>query len=130
MALQNYIVRTNKVTNINEIQKEIQKALQAYSYEVSNDLDIAKNEVANKLKKDLSQDSPEKTGDYKKGWRIKKFKKAHVVYNKTDYQLTHLLEHGHVKINGGRTDAQIHIRPNEQIAIKDFLKRVDKAVKR
>lgn len=118
------------MTNINEIQKEIQKALQAYSYEVANDLDIAKNEVTTQLKKDLSQDSPEKTGDYKKGWRIKKFKKSNIVYNKTDYQLTHLLEKGHVKINGGRVQAQVHIRPNEQIAVKDFLKRVNKAVKR
>ena len=118
------------MTEINEIQKEIQKALKAYTYEVADDIDIAKNEVATKLKKDLIQDSPEKTGDYKKGWRIKKFKKTNIVYNKTDYQITHLLEHGHVKVNGGRTDAQIHIRPNEQIAVKDFLKRVEKAVKR
>jgi hypothetical protein len=118
------------VTEISEIQKEIQKALKAYAYEVANDLDIAKNEVSNQLKKDLTQDSPEKTGDYKKGWRVKKFKKVNIVHNKTDYQLTHLLEHGHVKINGGRTDAQIHIRPNEEIAVNDFLKRVEKAVKK
>jgi hypothetical protein len=118
------------VTEINEIQKEIQKALQAYVHEVADDLDIAKNEVSNQLKKELTQDSPEKTGDYKKGWRVKKFKKVNIVHNKTDYQLTHLLEHGHVKINGGRTDAQVHIRPNEEKAVKEFLGRVEKAVKR
>ena len=118
------------MTKINEIQKEIQKALKAYSYEVANDLDIAKNEVTKELKKNLTQKSPEKTGDYKKGWRIKKFKKSNIVYNKTDYQLTHLLEKGHVKVNGGRVPAQVHIRPNEQIAVKEFLGRVEKAVKR
>ena len=118
------------MTEINEIQKEIQKALAIYAHEVANDVDIAKNEVANKLKKDLTQDSPEKTGDYKKGWRVKKFKKVNIVHNKTDYQITHLLEHGHVKVNGGRTDAQIHIRPNEEKSVNEFLKRVEKAVKR
>lgn len=130
MVLLNCIARINKVTNINEIQKEIQKALQVYSYEVSNDLDIAKDEVAKELKKELTQKSPEKNGDYKKGWRVKKFKKSHIVHNKTDYHLTHLLEHGHVKINGGRTEEFVHIRPAEERAVKTFLKRVEKAVER
>lgn len=118
------------MTNIQDIAGEIQKALEAYANDVAEDIDIAKDEVANQLKKDLTQDSPKKTGDYKKGWRVKKFKKVNIVHNKTDYQLTHLLEHGHIKINGGRTDEKVHIRPNEVKAVKDFLKRVEKAVKR
>jgi hypothetical protein len=118
------------VTKIEGITGEIQKAIKAYSYEVSNELAIAKDEVTNQLKKDLTQDSPEKTGSYKKGWRVKKFKKVNVVHNKTDYQLTHLLEHGHVKRNGGRTEEKVHIRPNEEKAIKEFLRRVEKAVKK
>ena len=51
----------------------------------------------------MSANSPKDTGDYKKGWRIKqdKARKSIIVHNATDYQLTHLLEHGHVKRNGG-----------------------------
>jgi hypothetical protein len=129
MALQNCIARKNKVTNTENIAGEIQKALKAYVYEVSNEIDMAKNNVSKELRKNLEMDSPEQTGSYKKGWRIKKFKNTNIVHNKTDYQLTHLLEHGHVNKDGGRTDKRIHIRPNEEKAVKEFLGLVKKAVK-
>lgn len=118
------------MTKIKDITGEIQKALKAYTYEVATEIEEAKEDVSKELKKNLKNDSPELTGSYKKGWRIKKVGNAHVVHNKTDYQLTHLLEHGHVKRDGGRTQEKVHIRPNEQKAVKEFLKRVEKAVKR
>lgn len=117
------------MTEIKGIAGEIEKALKAYAYDVAEDIDIAKNEVSKEFKTNVTKDSPEETGSYQKGWRIKKFKKSNIIYNKTDYQLTHLLEHGHIKINGGRTNEKIHIRPNEEKAVKNFLKRVEKAVK-
>ena len=54
------------------------------------------------------------TGKYRKGWTSKAQKKSRrdteqIVHNKTEYQLTHLLEFGHVKQNGGRTRAFPHI---------------------
>ena len=71
----------------------------------------------------LKADSPEKTGDYAKGWRMKKTSKGYIVHNKTDYQLTHLLEHGHARKGGGRdVKAKVHIRPAEENAIKAFCK--------
>jgi hypothetical protein len=51
-----------------------------------------------------------------------------LVHNKTDYQLTHLLEHGHAKRNGGRVAPKIHIRPNEEKAVKEFEKRIKGAI--
>ena len=92
------------MTEIKGIAGEIEKALKAYAYDVAEDIDIAKNEVSKEFKTNVTKDSPEETGSYQKGWRIKKFKKSNIIYNKTDYQLTHLLEHGHIKINGGRTE--------------------------
>jgi len=117
------------VTKIKGIAGEIEKALKAYAYDVAENIDIAKNNVSKEFKTNVTKDSPEQTGSYRKGWRIKKFKKSNIIYNKTDYQLTHLLENGHIKINGGRVQPRIHIRPNEEKAVKDFLKRVKKAVK-
>lgn len=49
-----------------------------------------------------------------------------VVYNRSKYQLVHLLEHGHALRNGGRARAFPHFAPAEEHAIKNF----EEAVKR
>lgn len=64
----------------------------------------------------LRANSPKRTGDYAKGWAYKvdgdvPGSYTGHVYNKTNYQLTHLLEKGHVKRNGGRVAGISHIEP-------------------
>ena len=64
----------------------------------------------------LRANSPKRTGDYAKGWSYKVDEDVpgsytgHV-YNKTHYQLSHLLEKGHAKRNGGRVAGIPHIEP-------------------
>jgi hypothetical protein len=47
----------------------------------------------------LQQNSPKRSGNYAKGWKLRKFRKEWriVIYNKDKYQLTHLLEKGAIR---------------------------------
>lgn len=114
--------------NIN-IADQIANELQRYTNFVTEEVEVAKTEVSKELVKELKQTSPKLTGSYKKGWRVKKVGNVLVVHNKTDYQLTHLLEHGHAKKGGGRVPAKVHIRPAEERAVEDFLDRVERAIR-
>ena len=102
--------------------REIAKALTQYSTEVETDLRNAKKEVGQKAVQELrtSGSFDDRTGSYRKGWRLRKVGNNYVVYNATDYQLTHLLEYGHALRNGGRSKAYPHIKPVEQMVINDF----------
>ncbi len=112
-----------------DISKEIANALSDYTEEVTEGLETAKKEVAKATAKNLKATSPQLTGDYAKGWRAKKVGNSYVVHNKTDYQLTHLLEHGHVKRSGGRVSGTPHIRPAEQQAIDDYERQVERVIR-
>jgi hypothetical protein len=133
MALQSYIVRLKQVANVqvNNLSRAIAAELQRYSKMVKEEVEEAKQKTAKELKSAIQTDSPEATGDYKKGWRVKKnsANKSFIVHNATDYQLTHLLENGYAKRNGGRQQGRAHIRPNEEKAIDKYLERIERAVK-
>lgn len=116
----------------NDLTSEIVKRLTQYTNEVKEEVEVAQEEVMKaavvKLK---SLTHPKLTGDYAKGWRLKKVGNQAVIHNKTNYQLTHLLEHGHAKDGGsGRVDPITHIKPVEKEVIKEFTDRVEEAIRR
>lgn len=83
--------------------------------------------------KKLRENSPKRKGDYAKGWAVKKEDKlTRVVYNKTHYQLTHLLENGHVVKNQhgeyGRVNGEKHIEPVEEWAANDVVERIERGL--
>lgn len=117
---------------------DIQDILGSYS----KDVDDALYEEAEKIAKDgvqeLKNTSPvnkkntKNKGRYKRGWRMeieRGFGSVEAtIYNKTDYQLTHLLEHPHLKRNGGVTTPQVHIAPVEERCIKDFEEKLTRKI--
>ncbi|TYR75582.1 HK97 gp10 family phage protein [Rossellomorea vietnamensis] len=113
-----------------DLSKEIAKTLSIYTKEVTKGLEREKLRTAKDTVEILMHTSPiGHTGEYLEGWDKKKVGTAQVVYNRTDYHLTHLLEKGHAKRGGGRVAAQVHIAPAEQQAIDDYVKRVEKVIK-
>ena len=117
------------MANIEGLSDAIVKALAEYTDEIEKGLEVEKKSVADKAVQTLKTTSPKKTGKYAKGWTVSDIKGKKVVHNKTDYQLTHLLEYGHAKRNGGRVAGKPHIRPVEEEVIKDFTEGVEKVIK-
>jgi hypothetical protein len=116
------------MANLN-IANEIARALSEYTNEVKEGVEKAQLEVAKETVQDLKETSPKLTGDYQKGWTRKKVGTAEVVHNKTNYQLTHLLEKGHAKRGGGRVPAYPHIGRAEDRAVREYIERVERVIR-
>ena len=73
-------------------------------------------------------------GRYAKGWRSKKFVSRgsvhYIIHNATDYQLTHLLEKGHLTRNGGKTTPIVHIKPVEEQCVSEYIKNVEQGIRK
>jgi len=104
----------------------IAKYMNNYSQDVTDRIkaavDIVAKEVNTEIKAHITFKQP--TGDYVKAFRIKtsyedKCNKGKIWYvSGGEYRLTHLLENGHAKKGGGRTDAFPHIIFGESLAQK------------
>ena len=119
---------------IDELASAIAEELESYRQDVTDELKREIKTVAKQCKQDIQRNSPVLTGDYRKGWQDKVAYEGDedirvIVRNRTDYQLTHLLEHGHAKAGGGRVEGKPHIGPAEQRAERKLLKRVKVVVK-
>lgn len=115
--------------NVNQLANAIVREVVAYDKKVAKAVQRETRKVANETAEELRQNSPRKTGRYASGWAVRKNGEGYRVYNKVSPQLTHLLENGHAKVNGGRVPpVKIHIRPAEQNAIENLEVRLRKAV--
>lgn len=105
-----------------EIEKAMKEQLDMANEAVNKSVDKVAKETVN----ELGSTSPRKSGHYAEGWAVKEGKvatrsKSAVVWNEKHYRLTHLLEFGHARVNGGRdVPARPHIGAAEQKAIKAF----------
>lgn len=106
---------------------QMENLLDEYVKDVRETTDEVMKDTATEAVQKLKATSPKaktgrRKGRYAKGWKVKKNGKMdYVVYNSTDYQLTHLLENGHVVKNQygeyDRWDPEAkHIEPVEQWA--------------
>lgn len=107
---------------LNDVQKDVRNA-------TTKTLRVVAKESVQRLK----NTSPKKSGSYARGWATKsESDNSVIVHNKTDYQLTHLLEFGHMTVNRkgtyGRTPAHPHIKPVEEWANEELVTRITEEV--
>ena len=121
---------------IDQLAAEIAKGLADYSQDVVEKVNVSSEKVGKAAVKKLKQTSPKKTGEYAKSWTMKTEPEVgqphkRIVHVKAPhYRLAHLLEYGHAKVGGGRVEGKPHIRPAEEMVIKEFVAEVEEAIRR
>lgn len=106
---------------VSELAQVVAQELADYSQDVTDGIKEEVKQVAKDMVTELKQTSPRNSGNYAKGWksRVEYESPEDIrvsVYNSKKPQLTHLLENGHAKQNGGRVNGIPHIGPAEQKA--------------
>ena len=117
------MARKKTITAI-DLSATVDQLLEEYGEEVFDDLDEVIEQTAEEAAKRLQSVKTFKpgrhpTGAYSAGWTQtertrKRTNVERVVYNEDLAGLAHLLEFGHAKANGGRTDGFTHIKPVEE----------------
>lgn len=126
----------SKAIKPEELQKVLFDYLENYREDIQEDIVGCTDKITKEARDELKQTSPKgRRGEYCKGWAVKlqkkhKLKYEKVVWNKTNYQLTHLLEFGHATRNGGRTKAITHIKPVEEKYNLKFVDLVEEKIRR
>lgn len=114
---------------IDKLSDVIMKELSDYSSMTNEKIKEMITDVSKETKKTIAANAPKRSGKYAKSWAVKKVRETSntlhvVVHSKNKYQLTHLLEFGHAKRNGGRVSARPHIESAEKQMIEQFESKV------
>lgn len=118
---------------------DISKILNEYAEGIQYAISIETKKMVQDAKKELKKTSPKRKkrsshrGKYSKGWSVEfkegiGFIKA-TIHNRTDYQLTHLLEHGHLTRTGTKTKAILHITPIHDELVNRYEKKIENIIK-
>lgn len=122
-----------------ELEKALNDYLNDYVEDISEEVEETTDNITKEAVQEIKQTSPKGKGTrdkpYHRGWtrqkgRENKGKFTVKIHNRTNYQLTHLLEFGHVTRNGGRTKAIPHIRPLEEKYKKLYEQKIITVIKR
>lgn len=117
-----------------DLAKTVSQVLKEYEGATIEVMKKAVDRTSKQAVRDLKASSPKRTGAYSRDWASKKRKNtnewayAKTVYNKKHYRLTHLLEKGHRKVNGGMVAARPHIAKVEQEAVNELYREIKEGV--
>lgn len=119
---------------IEQLSDAVMEELNNYRDVVDQGMRAAVREAGKTVQADIKASAPKQTGGYSRSWAVKNTKQnSHAlevtVYSRNRYQLTHLLEFGHAKRNGGRTRAQVHIAPAEEKGIRQLEEDIKRSIR-
>ena len=119
---------------IEQMADEIMRGLTEYADLATDEMKSAVKKAGKTVRDEIKVNAPKNTGKYASSWKAKTtLESSHVlqitVHSPKKYQLAHLLEHGHAKRNGGRTQAQPHIAPAEEAGIRQLEADIERALR-
>lgn len=121
--------------SVSEFETAVNAILAEYKDAIDADVAYVTKQVAKSTAENVRKNAPVRTGAYKKSIAVRPIEKRDdraksVVYAKDPhYRLTHLLEFGHAKVNGGRTNAFPHWSQAERQAIREYEDKLREAIK-
>ena len=126
----------SKKVSIDDLSKAILEELKNYEGVTEEAAWKGVSDTSQTALKKLRSAHPAGSGEYgswdkyNRGWTVMKTKrdKKATIHNATDYRLTHLLEKGHAKVNGGRTRAFPHIAPVAEECEDELIKNIRKYI--
>ena len=119
------------------VGEQLAEILDEYSHALDENVEKEINQVAKECAQQLRNTSPKRPGhgEYARSWGVKRDRDGSVtVHNKDHYQLTHLLENGHIIRNKrgtyGRVNGIKHIAPVEQWGNNEVVTRIQTKIER
>lgn len=134
-----------------KLKDQIDKIIFTYSNDFQNVVATEFSKSSKKLAQQIRDDSPSSANSAyadgmekempKKRWHYKNSWKAtetlnnpyfveYVVHNAKKYQLAHLLEYGHINVDGSRTIGIPHIEQNAKEIEEELISNIGKALER
>ena len=122
-----------KTVSVDEMGNAIQKEFEEYVEHTADEVKKIVKEVADDVTKEIQSRAPVDTGAYKKSWTATQTKNTalaaeYTVHSEKHYRLTHLLEYGHAKRGGGRTEGRPHIAPVEEMLNEQYFRKVEESL--
>lgn len=122
------------IISVDDLGKEIANTVAAYTKDVSQAIEVEVDRTAKEVRDEIENTAPERTGEYAKGFSVKKDnslgKSNRIIYNRKKPGLVHLLELGHVKRGGkGRVAAKPHLQTSYDKIVPKMEKNIERIIK-
>lgn len=121
----------NRSIDVDGLVAAMQQFQEEFLNAAKDDVEEVCVDVANTITQELKAISPKKTGKYARSW---KYTIEHggswtrAILHNGRYQIVHLLEYGHAKVNGGRVSPIVHVAPEQDKADREFISKLKRKI--